>query len=205
VEDYPHWNGARPGDIIFEDVDGNGIINADDRIRVNKNSTPVWTGGISLGLNWKQLSARIFFQGSAGDVQYVSTESGDIGNYLADFATQRWRPDPDDLTGMTAAGGATYSGPRTFDRGDTYWTTNNNTYFLRSTNYIRLKSLEIGYSLPHSLLKKLGGLNDFRIYVNGYNLLTWDKFKLMDPEASNAAGDYYPQTRVYNIGFNLTF
>jgi len=41
--------------------------------------------------------------------------------------------------------------------------------------------------------------------VNGYNLLTWDKFKIMDPEASNAAGDYYPQTRVYNIGFNLTF
>ncbi|MGN6215020.1 SusC/RagA family TonB-linked outer membrane protein [Parafilimonas sp.] len=205
VEDYPHWNGARPGDIIFEDVDGNGIINADDRIRVNKNTTPVWTGGISLGLNWKQLSARIFFQGSAGDVQYVSTESGDIGNYLAEFASQRWRPDPDDLTGMTAAGSAPYSGPRTFDRGDTYWTTNNNTYFLRSTDYIRLKSVEIGYSLPHTLLKKLGGINDFRIYVNGYNLLTWDKFKIMDPEASNAAGDYYPQTRVYNIGFNLTF
>ena len=205
VEDYPHWNGARPGDVIFEDVDGNGVINADDRIRVNKNTTPVWTGGISLGLNWKQLSARIFFQGSAGDVQYVSTESGDIGNYLAEFASQRWRPDPDDLTGMTAAGGATYSGPRTFDRGDTYWTTNNNTYFLRSTDYIRLKSVEIGYNLPHTLLKKLGGINDFRIYVNGYNLLTWDKFKIMDPEASNAAGDYYPQTRVYNIGFNLTF
>lgn len=205
VEDYPHWNGARPGDVIFEDVDGNGVINADDRIRVNKNTTPVWTGGISLGVNWKQLSARIFFQGSAGDVQYISTESGDIGNYLEEFASKRWRPDPDDLTGMTAAGGATYSGPRTFDRGDTYWTTNNNTYFLRSTDYIRLKSVEIGYNLPHTLLKKLGGINDFRIYVNGYNLLTWDKFKIMDPEASNAAGDYYPQTRVYNIGFNLTF
>jgi TonB-linked SusC/RagA family outer membrane protein len=205
VDAYPHWDGARPGDLIFEDMDGNGEINADDRVRINKNTTPTWTGGLNLGLKWKQLSANIFFQGSAGDVQYIATESGDIGNYLAEFAAKRWKPDPGDPTGMTAvATGAPYSGPRTFDRGDTYWITNNNTYFLRSTNYIRLKSLEIGYNLSPALLSRLG-VDNFRIYINGYNLITWDKFKIMDPEASNAAGDYYPQTRIYNVGFNLTF
>jgi hypothetical protein len=186
-------------------MDNNGVIDADDRVRINKNTTPTWTGGLSLGLRWKQLSTNIFFQGSSGDVQYVSTESGDIGNYLADFAAKRWKPDPGDPTGMTAdESGAPYSGPRTFDRGDTYWVTNNNTYFLRSTDYIRLKSLQIGYSLPPALSGKLG-VDNLLIYINGYNLITWDKFKIMDPEASNAAGDYYPQTRIYNIGFNLTF
>ncbi len=205
VDAHPHWDGARPGDIIFEDVNQDGVINANDRVRVNKNSTPDWTGGLNLGVSWKQFSANIFFQGSAGDVQYVATESGDIGNYLDDFAKNRWKPDPSDATGKTSLGGASYAGPRTFDRGDTYWSTNNNTYFLRSTDYIRLKSLEIGYSLPATLLTKMGNIKSLRVYVNGYNLLTWDKFKLMDPEASNSAGDYYPQTKIYNVGLNLTF
>jgi TonB-linked SusC/RagA family outer membrane protein len=209
VDGYPHWPGARPGDLIFKDVNGDGKIDADDRIRVNKNGTPDWTGGLTLGCTWKQFSATIFFQGSAGAVQYVSTESGDIGNYFADFAAKRWIPDPSDPKGLTPdPSGTPYSGPRTFDRTDAYWSpqgSNDNTYFLRSTDYVRLKTLEIGYSLPKSLLAKLGGLENLRVYVNGYNLITWDKFKLMDPEASNAAGDYYPQTRVMNAGVSLTF
>ncbi|HEU4554536.1 MAG TPA: SusC/RagA family TonB-linked outer membrane protein, partial [Chitinophaga sp.] len=194
------------GDLIFEDVNGDKIINADDRVRINKNTTPDWTGGLNLGINFKQFSANIFFQGSAGDVQYVATESGDIGNYLAEFAAQRWKPDPGDATGKTPlAAGSPYVGPRTFDRGDTYWVTNNNTYFLRSTDYIRLKSVELAYNLPASLLTRMGNIKGLRIYMNGFNVFTWDKFKLMDPEASNAAGDYYPQTRIYNVGLNLTF
>lgn len=208
VDAYPHWPGARPGDLIFKDVNGDGKIDANDMIRVNKNSVPDWTGGITLGAKWKQLSASVFFQGAAGAVLWVSTESGDIGNYFEQFAEKRWRPDPSDPTGMTPAPGAPFSGPRTFDRGDTYWSpqgSNASTYFLRSTNYIRLKTLDIGYNFSPHLLSRLGGIHSLRVYVNGYNLITWDKLKVMDPEASNSAGDYYPQTRIYNVGFNLTF
>jgi len=204
VDAYAHWTGARPGDVIYEDVDGNGVINANDQVRINKNTTPTFTGGLALGFNWKQLSANIFFQGAAGAVQYISTESGDIGNYLAAFADQRWKPDPNDPAGMTPdASGGRYVGPRTFDRGDVYWT-GSNSYFLRSTNYIRLKSLQIAYDFPRQWLAK-AGIENCRIYLSGYNLITWDKFKVMDPEASNSAGDYYPQTKVYNIGLSLTF
>jgi len=148
VEKYPHWTGARPGDVIYEDMNGDGKIDANDQVRINKNNTPTVTGGLSLGANWKQLSVNVLFQGAAGAVQYVSTESGDIGNYLADFAEQRWKPDPSDPTGMTPDPTKSYySGPRTFDRGDVYWT-GSNSYFLRSTDYLRLKSVQIGYDLP---------------------------------------------------------
>lgn len=207
LDAYPHWTGARPGDVIFEDVNKDGKIDANDRVRVNKGiSTPDWMGGINLAGTWKQLSLSLFFQGAAGAVQYVHTESGAIGNYFESFASERWIPDPGDPTGMTPdPSGAPYSGPRTYDRNDAYWYNNDNTYFLRNTNYIRLKTLELGYDLPDVILTRLGKIKSFRIYVNGYNLVTWDKFKLMDPEASNSAGQYYPQTRVYNVGFNLTF
>ena len=209
VDASVHMDGARAGDLIFADVNNDGEINADDMIRVDKNSTPNWTGGLSLGANWRGLSLSVFFQGSAGAVQYVSTESGDIGNYLAEDARIRWRPDPSDKTGMTPdPSGLPYTGPRTFNRGDTYWSpqgANASTYYLRNTDYIRLKTVELGYNLPDKLLSRMGSINSFRIYVNGYNLITWDKFKIMDPEASNAAGDYYPQSRIFNVGLNVTF
>jgi TonB-linked SusC/RagA family outer membrane protein len=204
---YPHWTGARPGDVIFEDVNGDGKIDANDRTRINKAiGAPDWMGGVNLSATWKQLSLSMLFQGAAGAVQYVHTESGSIGNYFENFASKRWIPDPSDPTGMTPdPAGGTYSGPRAYDRGDAYWYNNNNTYFLRNTNYIRLKTLELSYDFSAALLHRLGNIHAFRLYVNGFNLVTWDKFKLMDPEASNSAGQYYPQTRVYNAGFNLTF
>jgi hypothetical protein len=141
-------------------------------------------------------------------VQYVSLTSGTIGNYFETFAEKRWKPDPADETGMTPdPAGLPYSGPRTYNRDQQYWspTSHNNTYFLRSTDYLRLKNLEIGYNIPKTILSRLGGIDSFGIYVSGYNLITWDKFKLMDPEASRGDGRFYPQTRIFNAGFRLSF
>jgi hypothetical protein len=92
-------------------------------------------------------------------------------------------------------------------RGDTYYTGGsfgNNTYFLFSKNYIRLKNLQIAYNFPSKLIKQFG-LSNFRVYVNGLNLFTFDKYKIFDPEATNSAGTYYPQARIINTGFSLTF
>jgi TonB-linked SusC/RagA family outer membrane protein len=193
VDAYPHWSGARPGDIIFKDVNGDGKINSDDRVRSDKNGDPTWTGGITFGLNVQNFDATLFFQGAAGAVQYLETESGDIGNYLEEFADGRWTPDNPSSTK-----------PRAFNRSDDYWISNDNTYFLRSTDYVRLKTVELGYRLPTSVASRIG-LKRPRIYVSGFNVLTWDKFGLMDPESRNASGQYYPQARVFNVGASVSF
>jgi hypothetical protein len=73
-----------------------------------------------------------------------------------------------------------------------------------STDYVRLKNVEIGYNLPEALMKKLG-IGNFRVYVNGLNLVTWDKFDIFDPESTSGNAQYYPQARVISFGANVTF
>ena len=193
VEAYPHWEGARPGDIIFEDFDGDGEITADDRVRIDESGTPTFTGGLTFSTQFKQFDATIFFQGAAGAVQYVRTQSGDLGNYFAEYAENRWTPENPNA-----------EHPRTFNGGEEYWMGNNNTYFLRDTDYVRLKTLQFGYTLPAALLGRFG-MQNLRLYVSGFNLLTWDKLGLMDPEAREQDGTYYLQKRVYNAGVSLAF
>jgi TonB-dependent starch-binding outer membrane protein SusC len=193
IANTPSWEGARPGDIIFEDVNGDGIIDGRDRIRIDKNHLPKWTGGLNFNAVYRNFDLSVLFQGAAGAVHYVSTESGEIGNFLAEFAENRWTEDNPSTTH-----------PRTWNRGDEYWSSNANTYFLRDSDYIRLKNLEVGYNLPTDLSNRFG-IQRMRIYANGFNLLTWDKLKVMDPEAGSNSGQYYPQKRVFNFGVSLTF
>jgi hypothetical protein len=192
VNAHPHWNGARPGDIIFADVDGDGAITADDRVRINSNSEPTFTGGLTLSGQVRNFDANVFFQGAAGAVQYLQTESGELGNYFQAFAERRWTPENPSSTD-----------PRAYN-GDEYWRSNANTYFLRDADYVRLKSIELGYRLPSTVATSIG-IENMRVYVSGFNLLTWDKLKLMDPEVRSSSGQYYPQSRVINFGTSLTF
>ncbi|MDZ7694061.1 MAG: TonB-dependent receptor [Balneolaceae bacterium] len=203
VDSRASWNGARPGDVIFKDIDGDGEITADDRVRSDRNDIPEWTGGITFSASYKQFDFTAFFQGAAGASQYIQTESGDFGNYFNQFAERRWRPSEDDH--MVQHPDQDHAdGPRAFQRTEEYWISNGNTYFFRNTDYLRLKTLEIGYNLPSEVLSGVG-MRDMRIYVSGFNLLTWDSFGLMDPETQDGAGSYYPQKRVINAGFSLTF
>jgi TonB-linked SusC/RagA family outer membrane protein len=211
VQNTPHWPGARPGDLIFADINHDGKINGEDRIRINKNNTPTMTGGLSLSGRYKQFDVSVLFQAAAGAAFYVATTSGFIGNYFKQYADKRWRPDPNaknDPEGMVPdPSGLPYSGPRAYNRDAAYWSplsSNHSTYFLRSTNYIRLKSAEIGYTLPVNITTK-AGIKNLRIYMSGFNLLTWSKLKVMDPEASNSSGRYYPQSKVFNFGISLKF
>ncbi|WP_310684692.1 TonB-dependent receptor [Aliifodinibius sp. S!AR15-10] len=193
IDNNPSWPGARPGDIKFVDVNGDGSINGLDRVRINKNNMPRLTAGLSLDAAYKNFDFSALLQGATGAVRYVFTESGEIGNFLQTYADDRWTPDNPDS-----------EHPRTYNRTDEYWTSNQNTYFLRSADYLRLKSVEIGYNLPASLGDRIG-LQNMRVYVSGYNLFTIDKLKVFDPEASSSSGQYYPQKRVFNAGISLTF
>src|SRR5690606_30257524 len=121
------------------------------------------------------------------------TQSGDFGNYLLDFAEGRWTPE-----------NPTAEKPRTFNREDEYWISQANTYWYRSTDYLRLKNVQVGYTLPSNLVNRVG-LKSARFYVNAVNLITWDQFDVFDPETDNQDGTVYPQKKVYNVAVNLTF
>jgi len=195
VDAYPHKPGARPGDLIFADVDANDTIDARDRIRVNQNGDPTFTGGLTLAAQVKSFDVRVFFHAAFDAVQYFRTESGDIGNFTAEYAANRWTPDNPNAPG-----------PRTFNRQDEYWVSpdNPNTYFLRDASFIRLKSVEIGYHVPGRVAARMG-VHDLRLYASGYNLFLWDKFRVLDPETRDSQGQYYPQQRVFNAGASITF
>jgi TonB-linked SusC/RagA family outer membrane protein len=183
----------RPGDMKYKDHNGDGKITPDDQVRTNFTQLPMFQGGMNIGAQYKNFDLTVLFQGAAGAKQYVSAgEMGSIGNYLLDIYENRWTID-----------NPSSEHPRIADRSDQYFS-GNNTYWLRSSDYIRLKNLELGYSLPDGFLKKIGA-SSTRIYLSGINLLTWDKLKVFDPETVSSTGQYYPQSRIVNMGLNVKF
>lgn len=193
VDAYPHWAGARPGDVKFVDVNDDGAIDGLDRVRIDKNNIPRFQGGVTANLAYKNFDLAMLFQGAFGAVQYIDTESGEIGNFLQFYAEDRWTPDnPDGST------------PRAWNRNEEYWRNNNNTYFLRSTDYVRLKNLELGYNFSPNVCSLLG-VDALRLYFNGANLFVFDSFDVFDPEGDSASGQSYPQNRTINAGVTVTF
>lgn len=188
----------RPGDMRFKDIGGpnngppDGKIDGNDQVRSDKNNQPRFQGGLNIGMQYKGFDLAILFQGSAGGQIFLQTESGTIGNFLAYSYENRWTVD-----------NPSTEHPRTVDRNNQYFS-NGNTYWLKSTDYIRLKNLEIGFSLPEALVSKIG-VGNLRLYVNGLNLVTWDKFGIFDPESVSGSAQYYPQSRVINLGATVTF
>jgi hypothetical protein len=189
-------NKLLPGDMKFEDVNGDGKITADDQVRIDNNSQPTFFFGGTLNAQYKNFDLAMLLQGSTGARFRVQTESGDIGNYLKYFNDNRWsieNPSSDH--------------PRLASRGDTYYSGGsygNNTYYLFNRDYLRLKNLEIGYTIKGAFRDKIG-ISNLRVYANGLNLLTFDKHKVFDPEAENQAGTFYPLQRVINFGGMVTF
>jgi TonB-linked SusC/RagA family outer membrane protein len=184
-----------PGDMKFEDVNADGKINADDRVRLDKSNTPTFNFGATIDLRYKGFDLTMLFQGATGASIRVQTESGDIGNYLKYYYDNRWTIDKPSSVH-----------PRLSSRNDTYYTGNFgfNTYYLFSKNYIRLKNIELGYNVSAKILDKIK-LSNLRFFVNGLNVFTIDKIKVFDPEATVESGVYYPQSRVINAGLSLTF
>ena len=185
-----------PGDMKFEDVNGDGKINADDAVRLDKGIQPTFNFGMTFELKYKNFDMNVLFQGATGAAIRIQTESGDIGNFLKYSYDNRW-----------SIANPSSEHPRLASRGDTYFTGGNygnNTYFLFDKDYIRLKNIEIGYRLPKALLDKIK-LSNARIYINGSNIFTIDKMKVYDPEATASSGVFYPQSRVINTGLSISF
>lgn len=191
VDAYPHWAGAQPGDVIFQDYNNDGKIDALDRVRSDKNNMPRLIVGVNIGLRYKGFDLTALIQSASGAQQYLGVESGDIGNFYKIFADNRWTPE----NSVTAY-------PRTWNRDNEYWRSQPNTFWLLNMSYTRLKNLEIGYSIPSAVNKTLG-IEGLRFYVNGTNLVTLAKQKFIDPEVE--AGTSYPLQRIVSGGLTLTF
>lgn len=203
VDSYPHWDGARPGDLIFEDVNDDGEINGLDRVRYDKSDIPTLTGGLNIDLGYKGFDASLLVQGAAGAARAFREFSGEAGNFRMDNVDGRWTPDNKDA-----------SKPRAWNRSKEYWMTDgapNNTYWVRDTDYMRLKSVNIGYTLPQKFNERLG-IGSLRVYVSGQNLYTITGLKDFDPESPSASpssiwvnSQVYPLNTTYNFGVSLTF
>jgi TonB-linked SusC/RagA family outer membrane protein len=201
LDNYPHLGEARTGDVIFKDVNKDGIINGHDMTRIYKNVVPTVVGGITLKASYKGIDVSILIQGQAGGVRYIQFMGNKTGaNYMKVFYDNRW---------TEANPNTDY--PRTFNRNDEYWVSSDhqNTFWLRKTDFIRLKNFEIGYTLPPGLSSKFG-LTLLRIHAGGYNFLTWSPdLKDFDPEleakGDGFAGQGYPLQKMITAGLSITF
>ncbi|WP_161805840.1 TonB-dependent receptor [Pedobacter sp. Hv1] len=179
-----------PGDIRYRDLNGDNVINENDRMAIQANNFPYNTIGASIGASWKGIDFSILFQGSLGGKTNVP--------YLGPARlTDVWTP----ATAATATYPATHY---TFTSG-----ANNNqlsTYFIYSSDYLKLKNMELGYTLPSKLLSRLK-LSTLRVFANGLNLFTWDKlpYKDYDPEQTANGTALYPTMKVYNVGLTMSF
>ncbi|MCK9205778.1 MAG: TonB-dependent receptor [Salinivirgaceae bacterium] len=201
LDAYPHMAEARTGDVIFKDVNGDGEITGDDIKRIDKSSVPTLTGGLSVSMEYRGFDVSLQIQGQAGAVRYLQNLGGkNVQNYLKSFYDNRWTEENPN---------ADY--PRTFNRNDEYWVSseNHNTFWLRKTDFIRLKNMELGYNLPETLVTRLG-LTSMRIYVGGMNLLTFspdikDYDPELEPKGDGFAGQGYPLQKIITTGISIKF
>ncbi len=193
VDAYPHWEGARPGDIRFLDYNNDNKIDADDRVRADKTNEPRLIIGLSGNVQWRNFDLMLLFQGATGGQTYVWRErAGEAGNFYKMTFDNRWTPE-----------NPSAEHPRVYNREKEYWVSNRNTYYIYSTDYLRLKNLEIGYTFDFPSFKRIG-ITNMRVFANATNIFTVDKVKVQDPEGDNT-GQNYPQRKVTNFGISITF
>lgn len=198
------------GDIKYRDVNGDGKISELDKVPIGYPTTPEINYGFGLSVGYKGLDASFFFQGSARQSFWLDQKK--ITPFMDANSGQS---DDDGLKGENQVLQVI---------ADSYWSENNrnlyafwprlsnqsvennnqkSTWFMQDATFLRLKSVEVGYTVPQVLTKKVK-VQNLRVYVSGTNLLCWSKFKLWDPEmAGNGLG--YPIQRVINVGINLGF
>ncbi|WP_280750886.1 MULTISPECIES: TonB-dependent receptor [unclassified Parabacteroides] len=195
VANSVHIEGAQPGDLIYRDTNDDGQITWDDAIRINASPTPKVIYGFTFNGGWKGLDLNVFFQGQAQARTLVQPSM----NMITCFYDGRWTP----LN--TAEQNLEAKYPRAMIKqtyGDKF-NGDGSTWWLRNAAFLRLKSVELGYTLPKNISQKVG-VEYLRVYVNGNNLFTIDKIKDFDPELTKSI-TAYPLQRSFTAGLNITF
>lgn len=188
-----------PGDCRYADLNGDGIINSYDIGNIGKSSIPEYNYGVTIGADYKGFDINILFQGAGGaDVYFNEDAIWEFRQQGKVMEHHLGRYNPDDPSSWAMA---TYPRLHSSDNENNH---QKSTRWLFSRNYLRLKNMEIGYTLPKSILSKIK-IQKIRVYLSGSNLLTFDNVMNWDPESSNSSGSQYPQMRNWNFGLNVTF
>ncbi|WP_341832047.1 TonB-dependent receptor [Sphingobacterium thalpophilum] len=188
---------AKPGDFKWADLNQNGKIDADDRTYLG-DPTPHWTFGLNLGLKYKDFDMKIFGQGVAGNKIFQQLRRLDLANanYMA-AALDRW-------TGP----GTSDQYPRLTDNDLNGNFTNPSSFYLHNGAFFRIKTLQLGYNFPTTLLEKIN-MSHARVYLSGNNLFTFTEYDGYDPEIGGGLfgidRGIYPQARSFTLGLNITF
>lgn len=183
----------KSGDIRFKDVNKDGLLNWKDKVEIGKGTTPHWEGGFNIDLSYKNFDLTALFQGAFGFYQKVVLKWGT--NYSELMYNERWTPENNNRDGII---------PRLGGAASNSWDSD---FYYKKADYLRLKTMSLGYNLPNYFLKKIN-MKNLRLYAAGTNLLTFsglNKYSI-DPEApSGYGGYYYPQMRTITFGLNLSF
>ncbi|WP_308990405.1 TonB-dependent receptor [Mariniflexile litorale] len=191
------------GDPIWDDVNGDDIIDEDDR-QVLGDATPDFFGGINNSFSYKGISLNVFFQYSYGNDIYseINHQRNAIVSYnnLSTDALTRWREQGD----VTNYPKPVRDDPKQSDsRVQSRW--------IEDGSYIKLKNVNLNYSFPKNLITNYG-LSKLDIYLSGTNLVTWTKYTGFDPDVSSYSGlrvgvdeGSYPQSRTISLGLNIGF
>lgn len=193
LDKYPHDPNTQVGDIRIADLNGDGVINDNDRYRLDYNAIPRYVFGLNTNFQYKGFDLNVFFQGQTGAYNYDGTVAAlggqDFANSSVWRATDRW---------TVSNPGGTRPRADAYQRGNT-------TFYLFDATFVRLKTAELGYSIPGSMLSRTGFIKSLRISISAFNLATWSKdVKWADPEFN---GGYlnYPQQRIISFGASVKF
>lgn len=189
------------GDIKYRDINGDGVITDLDMVPIGYPTEPEIIYGFGFSTGYKGFDFSMFFQGLARESFWISVDNtspfvssgGKVRQLLKCYADDHWSEDNRNLYAL-------------WPRMSTKVIENNaktSTWFMRDGSFLRLKSLECGYTIPHKLTKKIR-MNSMRLYFSGTNLFCWSKFDLWDPEQAGNAFNY-PTQRVFNFGAQVSF
>ena len=200
--DVMHGNSTLPGDYKYLDWNGDGMIDSNDEHPYAYTSTPWLNYSLSFGASWRNLDFSLLLQGSAmGSMSYqepLYSIWGQNGGGTLEQYLDRWHPtgewtDPYDQTLEWTSGYYGLTGHYPYE---------NSSFNRVSTAFLRLKQIEIGYTLPRKKADTFG----LRIFVNAYNPLTFTSVKFVDPEhPDDELGRLYPLNKTYTLGINLNF
>lgn len=184
----------KPGDIKYKDQNGDGIINGDDNV-VLGSTIPRFTYGTTLNAYYKGFSLNIILQG-VGKADGMLYEQGIMPFFLGGTVQEQhkdhWTPETPNATFPRLAFSEANN-----EKISSFW--------LRNAAYLRLKNIQFGYTIPTSLTQKIG-INNVRVFANGQNILTFDKFwDGYDVESPVGTGRTYPQVKMYSFGIDVNF
>lgn len=196
---------VRAGDLRYKDQNGDGIVNDDDRVAIGYGSIPEIMYGFGGTVKYDAWDFTIFFNGVAHRTNFLDGASMmpfsleyPAYNVLREYYDNRYipatadNPTPDNSN-------AKYPAVIAANNPNNYRTS---TQYMRSAAFLRLQNMEIGYSIPTDMLKRIG-ISRLRFFANGENLLVWDKIKIIDPEMDQTGT--YPKQRIINLGVQVDF